>query len=237
MFGYQLGSGTCGCNCSSNACVQEKLYAGFIGSGGTSCASADNIRAWFNNSANDPSPGWSAEPSGWQIDWQAQWDTPSDTDPDDSTIEGPSGGVIASGATYPPGSQIVAGSNPECEKVAFLLPASTAYIVGVWCSGAEEPTSPFFQQACIMSGTPEGDCYQYDIPVPPASLCDGGCTVGGFAGYLLIPISDYGGWFGQTWDGFVSGCASGHLEYPCVSGLTTSPGACLSPDPFFGSDP
>ena len=234
MFGNQLISGVCGCGCAAGTCVQAKLYSGAVASGPGFCADSENIRTWLNNSANDPSPGWTSQPSGWEILWYAQWDTTSNIVPDSGTIVGPSGSVLPGGGVYPGGSQYT-GCEGASNKMAFLLPSSTAYIVGVWC----EDGTPSYQQACVMTGVAEGDCFQFDIPIPEPGLCSSEDDCPSFpcaVSYLLIPISDYGGWFGQTWDGFVSDCAAHTLEYPCVSGLTSSPGACLSPDPFYGDD-
>jgi hypothetical protein len=248
MFGLQLNSGDCGCGCSSAACIQARNIQGYIATAGlpvsASAGDAENMRDWLNNIANFPCGGWPSGNAGWESGWSAAFDTISDTSPDLGTVSNncagaqlPGGSSFGGGGYY----DIVenGGGNATTESAItarYLISASTAYIVGLWCDG--ETNTMYYQQSCVMTGTSVGSCYQYIVPVPPSDLVipstSNACAQ---AAYFLVPASDPGGWFGQTWSGIVAGCADSGLAYPCAGSFSTSSGACMSGDPFFGDDP
>jgi hypothetical protein len=244
MFGFQLNSGACGCGCSNPTCLQQKLYQGQIGTrpGTLSNTDASNIRTWLNNQpVNDPSPAWGSGSGCWSIDWSADWDTISDTDPDSGTIIGPGAGALPGGGTYVNSSSYIvttSGGGAESANLCeFLLPDSTAYIVGLWCD--PETEIQYFQQSCVMTGTAVGSCYQFIIPIPEPDLCivDPSQPQCGQVSYFLIPATDYSGCFGVNWAEFVAACGDDELSAPCAESFEDTPGACLSPDPFYGDSP
>jgi hypothetical protein len=248
VFGSQLTSASCGCGCSTPDCIQARYYVGSIASAALpsspSVGDAANIAAWLNNPSNNPCPGWPVGNAGWESGWTANWDTITDADPDPSTILSDcAGGQLPTGSSFAAQSNYVIVENGSGNATAeyasyseFLISASIAYIVGYWCDS--ETNTQYYQQSCVMTGTAVGACYQYLVPVPPSSLCiPSTSNVCAAAAYFLIPASDPGGWFGQTWSGFVSGCGSGGLAAPCAGSLSLTPGPCMSGDPFFGDDP
>lgn len=246
MFGNQLTSGECGCGCSSPACIQARLIQGSIAMGGlpssAAAGDADNIRTWINNPSNFPCGGWPIGHAGWQSEWLVDFDTISSTTPDLSTVTNNCvGAQLSGGSTFQAGGYYSITENGSgnattefAETARFLITASTAYVVGIWCTD----DTLYYQKSCVMTGTAVGDCYQYIIPAPPSDLCAPSITnVCGQVSYFLVPASDPGGWFGQTWSGIVSGCEGSTLAYPCADGFSLTPSACMTGDPFFGDDP
>jgi hypothetical protein len=219
---------------------------GYIANAGLPSSAAasdgDNMRDWLNNPSNFPCGGWPTGNAGWGSQWNAAFDNISATTPDLGTVEAGCGGSQEpSGSNFGVGGYYDIAENGSGNAVTetailglFLTSESTAHIVGVWCTDGVM----YYQQSCVMTGTPVGSCYQYLLPVPPSDLvAPSTSNVCAQASYFLFPASDPGGWFGQTWSGLVSYCGDGGDAPPCAGSFSTSPGACLSGDPFLGDDP
>ena len=245
MFFNQLTGSGCGCGCSTPACVQARNIQGYIAlaglPGSASASDGNNMRDWLNNIANFPCGGWPTGNAGWESTWAAPFDNPSATSPDACTTCDCAGAQLPGGSSFGGGGYYDIAENGDGSASAesaitarYLISAATAYVVGIWCSDG----TMYYQQSCVMTGTSVGSCYQYIVPVPPSDLVipstSNACAQ---AAYFLVPASDPGGWFGQTWSGIVAGCADSGLAYPCAGGFSTSPSACMSGDPFFGDDP
>jgi hypothetical protein len=217
--------------------VQQKILSLEL-NGPVSCADLANVVSFINSNFSSISPlshSWAAHPEGWQYSWSGEMHTPSDTTPDPVdtfTFDG----QITSGFEYPNStiSQANPGVNAGAIRLAFLLPDSTIYIVGIWHDSSNGFT---WQQSCVMTGTASGCGYVFDIPVPPLDLCSSSESASGGGGgpqYAVYTTSDYGGYFTDfQWSAFAAACAAN----PTICGASTSPGACLSPDPFYGDEP
>jgi len=216
---------------------QKSASAGVIGVSG--CGDIANAVAWINANFSSVSPlslAWANNPSGWQYNWSGSFDTPSDTTPDPDGISTYSG-LIPGGSEYTTASYYAVGDGGgSAVRVAFLLPDPTAQIVGVWCSDAE--CAILWQQSCVMTGVAGPSCgvsqtrYVFDIPIPDSSLCNTEYPYS--PGYLIYPNSTYGGLFEDNlWSAFVTACEAS----PATCAASTSPGPCLSGDPFFGDPP
>ena len=238
MFGYQNTSGSCGCGCSSTSgCVQQKIMTALVRES-LDCSSLANAISYINGNFNGVSPlslAWGSHPVGWQYVWQGTFDTPSDTTPDSADTE-VFDGLIGSGFEYQNIStaSVDGPGTGVATRTAFLLPESTIYLVGSWYSSAN---SYLWQQSCIMSGVPTGCGYVFDIPIPPLDLCassESASSGRGGPDYNLFTTSTYDGLFEDfLWGAFASMCAAN----PTTCGASTSPGVCLTPDPFFGDEP
>ncbi len=232
MFGFKLQSGGCGCGCGSTACIQQKIFsAETLGAAncGDMANAIDYINAYFS-SVSPLSLAWAAHPAGWQYRYSVQFDAPGDTTPDPADTE-TSNAALDTDEEYPNASVVgYNGGEPGfATRVAFLLPDSTVQIVGSWQSGDNAYTE---QQSCVMTGISTGCGYVFDIPIPPPSLCVSEETV--TPSYSVFPNSNLGGFFPDfVWSAFVTMCEAN----PTTCGCSTSPGPCMSGDPFFGDEP
>jgi hypothetical protein len=239
------GKGVCGCPL---ACSQA---SGFVGNITTppataSVGDAGAIRDWLNNLANIPCSMWSELGIGAEQEWISAWATVSTTSPTSVTNSCgfdnlPGGSAYAVQGTY---TVLVSVAGTLVDYVAnasngfFITPDSTAYVVGKWCNAGSDPFA--YQASCSLTGDPIGGCYQYYIPAPATGLVNlifyppnttNSCYS---AVYGLVPVTDPGNYYGGTWADLLSFCAANPTQ--CPNNFTT-PSACLSPDPFFGSSP
>ncbi|HEY3857714.1 MAG TPA: hypothetical protein VGO67_25300 [Verrucomicrobiae bacterium] len=238
MFRNQIVNGACGCGCSdSNGCVQQKIMAAVVRES-VDCASLDAAVSYINTNFGSISPlslAWGSHPVGWQYAWRGMFDTPGDATPDSADTE-TFDELIGGGFEYQNISTATVDNlgNGVVIRTAFLLPDSTIYLVGSWYSA---DNSHIWQQSCVMSGVPTGCGYVFDIPIPPIDLCGSSESASSGAGgpdYNVFTTSTYDGMFADyLWSAFASMCAAN----PTTCGASTSPGACLTPDPFFGDEP
>lgn len=216
--------------------IQQKFATASLDTA-SGCGDLSNAVAWINANFDSYYPlnlAWQNNPSGWQYYLAVEFSAPSVTSPDEEISQG--SGLIPSGASYPNSSiYAVADGGGAATRVAFLLPDSTVQIVGTWCS--DEECTVYWQQACVMTGAPLS-CgvslpgYVFDIPIPDASLCNTAYPY--MPEYTVYPNSTYGDLFEDyLWSDFVAACEAN----PTQCAASTSPGACLSGDPFFGDDP
>lgn len=230
--------GDCGCGCDKG-CVQQKIMTALVRDC-SDCGDLTNavnfINANFSPSLIDPIRfAFGQHPVGWQYVWQGSFDGPSDTAPDPSLTE-TYNGLIGSGFEYQNIStaSVDGPGTGAVTRTAFQLPTSTIHLVGSWYSA---DNGYIWQQSCIMTGVLSGCGYIFDVPIPPLSLCSSSESASGGRGgpdYNVFTPSTYDGTFADyLWSAFASMCASN----PTTCGASTSPGACLTPDPFFGDEP
>jgi hypothetical protein len=234
MFGFKLQSGGCGCGCGTSGCIQQKQMV-LETYGAASCGDMANAIDFINDNFDTLSPlslAWAAHPAGWQYYWSGEMDSPSDTTPD-PTYTSTGQGALTSDEEYPNSSLVAGGgaATGAATRVSFLLPDSTVQIVGTWYSSV---TGYGPQQSCVMAGVATGCGYVFNVPIPPPSLCVAGPPVYYYGTYTVFPNSNLGGFFPDyVWSDFAAACAAS----PSTCFCSTSPGPCMSGDPFFGDDP
>lgn len=199
------------------------------------CGDNANAVTWVNANFNSVSPlslAWATQTSPWQYNWSGFMTDPSSTTPAGGDTSTNNSAFPCGEAEFPNSSiYAVGGGSGNVVRNAFLLPDSTAYIVGTWCSNAG--CAIYYQQACKATGTAALCGYEFDLPIPDPSLCNTEYPYG--PEYTLWPVTNYGSCFTDyTWGQFVTACEGDPSQ--CASGCLT-PGDCALGDPFFGDPP
>jgi hypothetical protein len=216
-------------------CVEQKICTALVTASVTSCGDIDNAITWINANFSTVSPlslAWVSHPVGWQYRYDVSFDNPSSTTPNPSETSSYSG-LITGGFEYPNGTDWYASSyygTGHATRIAFQLPDSSAQLVGAWCT--DDACAVQIQASCVMTGVKTGCGYVFDIPIPVGSYCNPAYPYP--PTYTFYPNYAYGSLFvDYVWSDFVTACTADPAE--CLA--STTPGPCMSGDPFFGDDP